>query len=335
MVSIDLTVFVILGMLLILNWVLTRLLFKPVMANMQSRREHLQRLHQQATSKFASATALETKNNIALEHARSIADKKGKALLNKARIDADTMVDESRELTELSISIYSTNVLEQEKLVRRQMKQETKKVAVLIRNKLLPIILAFIFTIFCPVILFATELADETSNDHRSADIYDDLEKTVNFIVMAAILYFLLRKRISVVLTSRSQKIQSAFDQFNTELSQGKIAVAQSINHEKNIQEEISSIYLHVGYRARVLARHILKISRKKTQQMKTYETKEKDIIEKQAFLLLNKDIVSDAMEQLSTSFLDGISIEEDRRLVKECISQLDNCINNEGLSCV
>jgi len=327
MVSLDLTSFIILGILIILNWILTELLFKPVMVNMQNRREYLQKLKQETSDKNHSAIEIEKETNQALDEARQKANLNGQTILDQAKHDAETQIDKSRNLVEQALLEHNQKLTNQKHLVHEQIKPDLDKITVSIKKKLLPLFLIVTFSLGLPS-FFSVTSAKEDIEQHK-ADVSNDLEKAVDFSIMAAILFILLRKPISKALKNHSENIESTLEESKSDLKSSNAAVTFSRHHKENVHDKINQINSDAEKQARDLAQEVIEKTKRKNAQLKNYATTEKKSIEENVFLSLNRDIISDAMEKIHADFKTGIDKETDRKLIKDCLLKLDLYISN------
>jgi len=153
----------------------------------------------------------------------------------------------------------------------------------------------FTLSVIIPVSLFASDTNVET----------DILERTVNFFIFAAIIYYLLSDRLKAFFNERTESIQSELDKVQNLLKESDkklVDAKQEVENAKKVAEELVSIAKSdveaIKTKIKIAAEHEV------TALSKSFENKTELEVRK-----VKKEVVENVLNQLLTD--DNIALSQ------------------------
>lgn len=329
MFNLDLSIFVILGMLVVLNWILTRLLYNPILENYHQRQSELNTMAEEADRNNQRTGALISKMEKQLDSARLDAELEEKQILQKceeqAHEELHAKLVDSHECFVACRSMLSAD----EEEIAQDLQSSVAKMASMVKDSLLPLILLVSVSLIWNSDV--TAASGGTSSEHHAVTIHADLERLFSFLVMSTILFIFLRKPIRKFFINRRINIKHSLKQTKIDLLNSREAVQEVAEQEVLITDKINHLFETARSRAKSVGEEVLQNSRNQIQKIQNQHDNECEFLRLQAFQKLKHRIVSDTVSHVYRDLETGIPRETDRKIVQHVIDQLDNFLDSPG----
>ena len=249
----------------------------------------------------------------------------------ESETDSRKKIQETLRACETELSSYRNHLeaeLEQEK---QSTEQRIADLSGLIRRKLIPGLIA--------CLLLTGGIGSASSPSHAEADSsresehggISELARTVDFVLMAGLLVFLLRKPVGTALTSRINAIR---DSLETSRKRQENAQQETIRMRERVQSlpaEKSRIdqdaaqqidQIRDSFR-RMTVERIERMHQDCKRQLRSqFNAARKD---------LRRHISEEAIRRVRLDFEKGVSVEADRKMVSECIDRMNEFFSGKG----
>jgi len=330
-VSVDLSlVFQILLMILFII-TMNGLLYKPFLKIMNERKSRLEGMKRDAENSSNETRCLSDAFSTEIKAAAEASRARISATTQESESDSRMKIQEALKFCEAELSTYRKNLeaeLDQEKLMTEQ---RIANLSEMIRRKLIPGLLAcFLLTGGIGSASSPSHAEDASPHESDHGGI-SELARTVDFVLMAGLLVFLLRKPVGAALTSRINTIRDSLETSRKRQEDAQIETTrmrermQSLPVEKSRIEQNTAIQVDQikdSYRQMTVER-IEKMQQDSKRQLRAqFIAAQKE---------LRRHISQEAIHKVRLEFEKGLTVEADRKMVGECIDQMNEFFRGKG----
>ncbi|HPQ38924.1 MAG TPA: hypothetical protein PLV45_00995 [bacterium] len=357
MINIDLSCLYVLGMLTVLNYVLNRLLYQPVLTNFHQRRDHIISMRREARSHTETARIIRLETHAILTSEKRKAEAERRHIREMTEAEARAMVEDAIRRTEAFIESHRNSVENDKDRIRREIAEQVPEIKNWFRDRLLPICIAgCLATLGMIGSIPVTRAADPYVNPHgvrsdaalpahgephaapngdtHGSNIRPDLEKAFNLLLLFIVFFMLLRKPVGNYFVHRAETVRKAIESATHELEFSNRELQSAEAERSDIESARKSILRKTTRQDRLMHEKILENAREKTRDIEEKSHTIKTLIDDRALQDMNAEVVDRILEQLTCEFSCGIDEETDRKLVVECIRRLEKLPSGGGLTC-
>jgi len=188
---------------------------------------------------------------------------------------------------------------------------------------LLIVLLAIICIFFC-----GTALAEEHGEAQGAASgtkgwVTTDTFRVINFVILAAGLFFILKKPVSNMLSARITGIKEQLNELEIKKQAAEKELAQyneKISLLKQEAEKIVESYIRQGNEAKA---RILKEAESQAAKLEEKTRRNMEYEFKQAKLKLQSEIIEQALKRAEKNIIEKISSEDQDRLIDEYLEKV------------
>jgi len=347
MINIDLSCLIVLGILTVLNVLLNRILYKPILSNFHQRRDHIVSLRKEARSNSETARIIRLETHALLTTARRRANAEKRRRLDETEAEAQQRVADAVARCNTSVENHRQTLRKEMDAARSHLTGQSKEISAWIRNKLVPVCLA-VFLGICsgyamvsgaqaadpyfdpgerrevPDIGVRDRDSDRAGETRHPVTILTDLEKAFNLFILIVLLFFFLHKPVSRFFDHRKTTVRRALESTEHELTFSSRELQTAEKERGNIDSAKKSIRRKCDRESRIKREEILKEAEQKIRRIEERARKIRRSIEQDIMLDLNRDVVMETVGRVMDDFSIGLDADIDRRLVNECIRQLE-----------
>lgn len=303
----------------ILLYLLNRLLFKPVMAVLEKRREQTE-----GTLKGAADVEKEVEEGLEAYRARlkdeTAKAQEARAAIKKAAVEKEkALLESARKEAQDEISRMKAELEKGKRSALETLKEDAKKLSATIAEKVLERKLASIAIAFTlpllPAIVFAS-----TGGEEGNTGMY---WKVFNFILLAVGMYLLWVKWLKGALEGRSKDIQNALEEAERTKAEAEAKLKEYQQKLALLDQKVAQIHTDLKVEAGEEKKKILEEAGNAAMKIKgqVKRTAEQEV--KKAKLELQKEVARLAVEMAEEILAKQIKPEDQKRIAKDYVDKL------------
>jgi F-type H+-transporting ATPase subunit b len=333
MVSIDGSLFAEIGIIILMIFILNRLLYRPLLSTLEDRRKRLENEQNHFESIRSAGLSIETEITETLRIARETAQKNIQDAVIEMERSNRKKISETREKTEKRLAENHQNVQKTVETTQKSLQSEITNLTGTFIAKIMPVFLVI-------YLLTGTLcLASETQHSeavHPSSESHEggisELARAVDFVAMAALLTYLLRKKVTAVLSGRILSIKSSLASSKQRIETAEKQLEEAKIRKKSIETELQTIAAEGKTREQKL---IAKLTSQANLMIDKINRDTEMLIEaeiNEAQAAIQQFIVDQSISNVRAHFSSGLDIQTDQRLIECFLSDFDQVYRmNEG----
>ncbi|MBN1355712.1 hypothetical protein JXA40_05500 [bacterium] len=319
MVNIDATVFVEIALFILLVLVLNILLFRPVLGIMAKRRQKLIGEREDSEKLEKSAAELQSEAEDALNQTRKSVREKILSAAAEQEKKKNALIQDEEQHSETEMEWFRAEINRSVEQTRVDLVTRFGDLTESVLKKLLPLLLG----------LFLWETSVQASGGGGISEV----ARTVDFVIMVAILVFLLRKPLSGALKNRTRSIRNQFENSAARLKTALDGMRAAAFEKERIPDQEQAIVSQGEDEIRKIRERLALEIREETRKIreKSEQLKRREQLNARQGLL--RSAVSETIQQVQEHLREGIPLQTDRKLVADFLDRMDAMASEPGES--
>jgi F-type H+-transporting ATPase subunit b len=319
-VSVDLTMLLEIVLIIILVVVLNALLYRPLLAKMKERRDRLDNDDREIKNIQTDIQKIRTTIDRELQSARVNAREKITSVTLEEEKKKQTIVSKTGLKTETEVQAFRTEMQQSLEQAKLDAQPELQSIARSIAKKLLPL---------CAVLMLYSLPALASGGDDHSG--INETARIVDFLIMVAILGFLLRKPVSGAMKKRIETIKQSLTDSTNRLKSSHEDHEIFRENQEGMPRKEAAIQEKAEREAGLIQERIAKDCEREVKRIAEKADQQKTLEYQKADHAIRQHIIDETLHQAESQFEDGISEEADRKLVAEFITRFESVSFDSG----
>ncbi len=320
MISVDITFIYQVIAFLIMLVILNRVLFKPILAVLEERKEKTEDTFEGAAAIEAEIEQGKEGFKKRISDAESKAQEERIAIRQAALEEQKAVVEETRTELQSDIARVKDEVAGNRDKVLEELMHEAPKISRVIAEKMLeralPVLLIVFTTVLLPTLVFANSGGGSPFNS-------DLLWKTINFVVLVVAIVIVWKKFLKKLLENRADDIRAQLAEAEIKRKEAEAKLAEYKKKEAGFAVLIAEAEARIKKDAELEKEKIKAEAAAMVEKLKEQarHTAEQEI--ERARVALKKEAALLAMEMAKTIIAKEIRADDQDRLVKTYIDKL------------
>lgn len=303
----------------VLLYLLNRLLFKPVMAVIEKRREKTE-----GTLKGAADIEKEVEEGLEAYRERlkdeTAKAQEARAAIKKAAVEKEkALLDSARKEAQDEITRMKAELEKGKGSALESLKEESKKLSTTIAEKVLERKLASIAIAFMLPLLPAMAFGSAGGEEGHTGMYW----KVFNFILLAGGLYLIWAKWLKGALEGRSKDIQCALEEAHRTRAEAEAKLKEYQQKLALLDQKVAQIRTDLKVEAGEEKKKILEEAENAAIKIKGQAKRTAEQEVKKAKLELQKEVARLAVEMAKEILAEQIKPEDQKRLAKDYVDKL------------
>lgn len=333
MVSVDLSVVFELILLILFVITLNILLYKPFLRIMRDRKDWLDTMKKEIEATEEETVKLNVEFSAELRSATDASRVQIMSVLQQTEAGSRKVILETTRSCDTQIEEHRKQTDAAFEAEKRMTETRINELAALIRKKLIPCLVIF----FC-IIGGTTRGAEsahhaENATDHSAHDEggISEIARIVDFVLMAGLLFYFLRKPVSSALSGRIQSIRDRIDTFQTQKTESTNRLADVREHQRQLPAERLRIEHETSRQVEQIQESQRAASNERIERLQQECLRQKASQEDSARRLLRCHIAQSAVDRVRQELEMGLDDATDRLIVADCIDRMKLYFSEKG----